>query len=159
MSHLFSCLSTLISCHVCSCRILQSSTPQIGMFLPSTTQPGTDACTRFHFASPLSFVSHPYGFLSHGFCCVCLSILFSSFLFSHLMPLYAFSLMASLHILSSNSHHPTPPLSSCLPLHTCLFILHSPTHLLPLLFHSTLSARSVFQMLCEGFGSGFRSLE
>lgn len=67
MSHLFSCLLMLISCHACSCHISQSSSPQIGMLLPSATQAGTDACLRFHFASSPSFVSHSYGFLSRGF--------------------------------------------------------------------------------------------
>lgn len=67
MSHLFSCLLMLISCHACSCHISQSLSPQIGMLLPSATQTGTDACIRFHFASSLSFVSHSYGFLSRGF--------------------------------------------------------------------------------------------
>lgn len=114
MSHLFSCLLMLISCHVCSCCISQSSTSQIGMFLPSATQPGTDACTCLHFASPLSFVSHSYGFLSSGFCCACPSPLLHTVL---LIPvflivlsshpsylLFTFTLLASLHLLPSISY-------------------------------------------------------
>lgn len=58
LSYLFARLLMLISCHVCSCYISQSSTPQIGTLLPSTTQSRTDACARLHFASLLSFVSH-----------------------------------------------------------------------------------------------------
>lgn len=144
MSHLFSCLLMLISCHVCSYRISQSSTSQIGMFLPSATQPGTDACTCLHFASPLSFVSHSYGFLSRGFCCACPSPLLHTVLLIPVFPivltshpsylLSTFTLLASLHLLSSISYtilNSLPPFfslvflfilafSPCIPLLVCL---------------------------------------
>lgn len=105
MSHLFSCLLMLISCHVCSCRILQSSSPQIGMFLPSATQPGTDALAfTLHLHSPLSPTPIvPAVRVSHHS-----SILFSSFLFF-------LSSYASLCFLSDS-----------LPAHPVLYLLHPP---------------------------------
>lgn len=108
------------------------------MFLLSTTQSGTDACARLHFASSLSFVSCSYGFLS------CRFLLFTSLnnpshcsrpfirplcLISPLLPplqLHPVGLTASPFLL-----HPLNPLHSFFSsfLFICVYTLHSPTPL------------------------------